>query len=88
MTSLNPAPGYALVQLGERYSNLPTPEEKYNRHTSGVCIKVGADDENYSDFLIGKQVFWEEYQASERITHNDALYAFIKIEDIRGYESD
>lgn len=78
MTKLWPAPGYCLVELGSYTTNLPSPEQKYNRHTSGICVE---------GFYIGRRIFWEELQASEIIEHEGKKYCFVKEEDVRGYET-
>jgi hypothetical protein len=79
-STLMPAPGYVLVELGVKYSEVDTPEERYNTQTSGICVAGKSD-------WSGKKVFWEEFNASNRISANGHIFAFIKKEDIRGYET-
>lgn len=85
-TTLEPALGYCLVELTGYYDNIPVPEGRFNRHIEGICIKVNGDKEDYNQW-VGNRLFWEEYQASEVIEQNGKKYSFIKITDVRGYET-
>lgn len=38
--------------------------------------------------LIGKRIHFDEYKEGARIKRDGKIYSFIKIEDIRGYETD
>lgn len=101
MLSLKPLPGRVLVEIREKYQNVATPDQKYDTKTSGVLLDflldnrawaihkadfdLGALREFYSG-KIGKLVFWEEYKDGAIIERDGKKYAFIKIEDLDGYE--
>lgn len=83
MTTLKPLPGRILVELREKYQHVATTEQKYDTKTSGICIDV---PEERDSELKGKLIFWEEYKDGAVIERDSKKYAFIKIEDLDGYE--
>jgi co-chaperonin GroES (HSP10) len=94
---LKPLPGRVLVELRDKYEHVAVTEEKYQTLTSGVCIDWFAptghkDPETIAvldtiyNHLPGKLLFWESYREGETITRDGKKYAFIKLEDIAGYE--
>lgn len=98
MIALTPLPGRILVELCDRYEHVATTEQKYDTRTSGICIDVGPTPYNLvgkvspdefdsaAQGLKGKRVFWEEYKDGAVIEREGKKYAFIKIEDLDGYE--
>lgn len=101
MLALKPLPGRILVELREKYEYVATTEQKYDTKTSGICVDFMIDNRTWvvheTDFdlgalrkfytaLKGKLVFWEEYKDGAVIERDGKKYAFIKIEDLDGYE--
>lgn len=83
---LKPLPGRVLVEIREKYSHVATTEQKYDTKTSGICVAVGPPDHSYEKFIKNRLVFWEEYKDGATIERDGKKYAFIKIEDLDGYE--
>jgi len=88
MTTLNPLPGHALVELREKYGEIATTEQKYDTRTSGICLKINSYSPEDFDHLLGSLVFWEEYKDGAVIERDGKRYAFIKIADLTGWEDD
>lgn len=98
MIALKPLPGRILVELREKYQHVATADQKYDTKTSGICIEAAAvighpypamlasDVETCYVSLKGKLVFWEEYKDGAVIERDGKKYAFVKIEDLDGYE--
>jgi hypothetical protein len=96
MSALTPLPGRVLVEIKEKYA-VAQQDQKYDTKTSGVCIGVLFDNHaqewNMADVdecylkLKGKLVFWQEYKEGSIIERDGKKYAFIKIEDLDGYEN-
>lgn len=93
MVALKPLPGRILVELREKYEHVAVTEKKYETKTSGICVDCASFKakstlaelwEGIS--LRNKLVFWEEYKDGAVIERDGKKYAFIKIEDIDGYE--
>lgn len=98
MLALKPLPGRILVELVDKYTHVATTEQKYDTNTAGICVDFllisetnGQDAQTiqraYSS-IIGKLVFFEEYKAHATITRDGKKYAFVKIEDVDGWEDD
>jgi hypothetical protein len=95
MIALKPLPGRILVELREKYAHVATTEQKYDTKTSGICIDYflpdnASDDLKhlFNDTVLMKLVFWEEYKDGAIIERDGKKYAFIKIEDLDGYEDE
>lgn len=99
MMNLKPLPGRILVELREKYQHVATAEQKYDTKTSGICLeysyKVGDNERLAANDIRtlytrikGKLVFWEEYKDGAVIERDGKKYAFIKIEDLDGYEDE
>lgn len=90
MIALIPLPGHALVELRDKYEFVATTQQKYDTRTSGICLAVLTNSEPqapwYAAHLPEKIVFWEEYKTGMAIERDGKQYAFIKIEDLTGYE--
>lgn len=88
VSGLIPLNDCVLVELQQSFKNVSIKEGKYDTRTEGVVVEVGKImRDTINDYLIGKRVFFEEYKEGSRIQRNGRLYSFIKIADIRGYES-
>lgn len=92
MNKLVPIGGCVLVELTESFKYVATPEKQYSTKTSGIVIDVDNNispkmaGKTTSSYLIGKKVYFEEYKDGTQIEKDDKTYAFIKLDDIRGYE--
>lgn len=97
MTNLKPLPGRVLVEIREKYEHVTMTEQKYDTKTSGIFLRFIIDGRTLSDSerktvrtfydgLVNKIVFWEEYKDGAVIERDGKKYAFIKIEDLDGYE--
>lgn len=90
--SLTPAPGYALVELGEKYSNIKIAARAYESKANGIVLAsepggLSVEEQAaWDELFVGKRAFWEELVAGAPITREGVDYAFIRIEAIQGYE--
>lgn len=87
MLALRPFAGRILVEIREKYTHVATTAQKYDTKTSGTVAAVSDDDDFEYEDLIGKLVFWEEYKDGAVIERDGKKYAFIKIDDLDGYEN-
>jgi co-chaperonin GroES (HSP10) len=98
VSGLIPLNDCVLVELQQSFKNVSVKEGKYDTRTEGVVVAIPVAltgkfmDENGTtvedlELLKGMRIFFEEYKEGSRIQRNGRLYSFIKIEDIRGYES-
>jgi co-chaperonin GroES (HSP10) len=92
-----------LVELKQSYKNVSISEGKYDTRTEGIVTAVPEvvfmnnmyyDEESQVKALgltlkdlLGKRIHFEEFKEGARIKRESKIYSFIKIEDIRGYES-
>lgn len=93
----SPTPGLipindcVLVELKQSTRNVSIKESKYDTRTEGVVIAIPEDIQVINGvnlpFFVGKHIFFEEFKEGARIKRGTKVYSFIKIEDIRGYES-
>ena len=77
--------GFVLVELTNEFDGVYTPETKYGTKTSGFVLSV-ADEEN--NYLIDKKVYFEGFKDDSQVKEGDTTYAFIEVNDIRGYKSE
>jgi co-chaperonin GroES (HSP10) len=85
-----------LVELKQSSKNFTVKEGKYDTRTEGIVIAESGATlvETYNKLgisygeLTGKRVHFEEFKEGARIKRSGKIYSFIKIEDIRGYETD
>lgn len=80
---IHPMPDYVLVELRGKFKNVTAPTKSYEGATTGI-VKEAAEE---VDFLIGKRVFWEEQITGTQVERDGKAYAFVDIDDIRGYEN-
>lgn len=84
---LIPINGCVLVELKDNLEYIDLPDKQFNTKQSGIVRNVDSQSEDYH-YLIEKTVYFEEYRDSAQVEVDDKKYAFIKIEDIRGYASE
>jgi len=77
-----PLNGCVLVELTENYQYVVTPDKQYATKTTGIVKKV-SDEHNY---LLDCKVYFDEYKDGTQFKVDNTAYAFIKYEDIRGYD--
>jgi len=82
MINLIPMNGHVLVKLIEEWEGVYTPDKKYDTKTSGLVVNVA---KNATDELLNKKIYFEGFKDDAQVKDGDTTYAFIKIEDIRGY---
>lgn len=84
---LKPINGCVLVELTGDLQFVEMPDKQYATNTSGIVLKLPSSGiELAVNDLVGKRVYFEGFKDVE-VTKDDKKYAFIKFEDIRGYES-
>lgn len=81
---LVPINGCVLVELSGELQHIEMPDKQYATNTSGVIIAVAAEESDYA-FLVDKKVYFEGFKEVE-VNKEDNRFAFVKIEDLRGYE--
>jgi len=75
-----------LVKLTDDSQLIDVPDKQFATQASGLVIDV--HDMKQADWLIGRVVYFEEYRDSAKVEVDDEKYAFIKFEDIKGYQSE
>jgi co-chaperonin GroES (HSP10) len=82
---LVPINGCVVVELTGELTMIEMPDKQYSTNTSGIVKAV--DEAELPDlyYLVGKRVYFEGFKDVE-VPGDDVKYAFVKIEDIRGYE--
>lgn len=78
-----------LIQLDpSAHKTIAVTEKKYDSRTTGIVIAVADDiqDELTLTGIEHKRVWFAEYKDDVRFVIDDVTYAFIKYEDIRGYD--
>jgi len=79
--------GNVLVELTEEWEGVYTVEKKYDTKTSGILLKV--TDEDAKDLPpIGSKIYFEGFKDDSQVKDGDKIFAFIDINDIRGYKSE
>lgn len=94
--TLNPLPGFALVELAQKYeSGLSVEKEKYSTNSHGELINfvynVTDGNAEYSEQLIkfygdyvGHTVYFTPFEDGDVVKHGGAEYVFVPIEQLRG----
>ena len=85
MQELKPIGDTLLIKLASEFKHVVVPDKKYNTTTSGIVTDVSEAHKEEYGYLVGKRVFYEEYKDGTRTELNGDKYAFIKIEDVRGF---
>lgn len=87
MNDLYPVNNHALIELGNYYKHVQVKEGKYDTRTNGVVVKVEFDSEHeWAIDLLHNRVFFSEFKEGTRVEKDGKIYAFIKLEDIEGFE--
>jgi co-chaperonin GroES (HSP10) len=87
--NLRPVNNHVLVELGDHYSNIAVPEGKYDTRTNGVVLHIEFDKAHaWAVDLLHRKVYWQEFKEGTRVEKDGKLYAFIKLEDVEGFEAD
>ena len=76
-----------LVELTESLDFVEVPDKQYSTKTSGIVIAVNPHEENHTH-LIGKKVYFKDFEDGTQISDGDKKLALIKYEEIRGVEVD
>lgn len=82
--SLIPINNCVLVKLTDVAQLIDVPDTKFATQATGLVIDVSNEIENKD--IVGKMVYFEEYRDSAQVEVDEDKYAFIKYEDIRGYD--
>lgn len=86
-----------LVELtdGNELEGVDIPDKQFSTKTSGIVVSVDtsstADKQREASVvvpLIGKRVFFEDYKDGSQVDIEGKKYAFIKWDDLRGYQND
>lgn len=95
--ALTPINDCLLVELSQSFSNVRTKDGKYQAYTEGMVItlptwinqadkKLLEPDNKIILSLPGKRIFFEEYKEGGHIRRDGKEFAFIKLDDVRGFE--
>lgn len=82
--TLTPINGCVVVELQEQFEHVATPDKQFSTKTNGIVLVVPKSDEE-NQYLVGKRVYFEEFRDGTQVKEDGKEYAFIKLEDIRGY---
>lgn len=82
---LVPINGCVVVELTGELQHIELPDKQYATNTTGIVRAVDAEFLPDSHYLIGKKVYFEGFKDVE-VPSDDIKHAFVKVEDIRGYE--
>jgi len=82
--SLIPINNCVLVKLNDVAQLIDVPDKQFATQATGLVIDISSEIENKD--IMGKMVYFEEYRDSAQVIVDDDKYAFIKYEDIRGYD--
>jgi co-chaperonin GroES (HSP10) len=74
-----------LVELTEAYELVETVDKQYSTKTSGIVIAVDTGVINQEE-LLGKKVFFKDFEDGTQIDEGDKKYALIKYSEVRGYK--
>lgn len=78
--------GTALVELKEK-GTIETPDAQFKSFSRGVVISVNEGATGNGE-IVGQEVFFEEYKDSAQVEEDEKLYAFIALEDIKGFRNE
>lgn len=76
-----------LVKLTNTAQFIDIPDKQFSTQASGLVVDVTAKSEDFQ-YLIGKVVYFEEYRDSAQVEVDEDKFAFIKLEDIKGYQDE
>lgn len=81
---LKPINGCVLVELTGELQFVEMPDKQYATNTTGKVLAIALDELDHH-YLIGKQIYFEGFKDVE-VTEGEQKFAFVKIEDIRGFK--
>lgn len=93
--ALYPLPGYALVKLAaSKYKHIAAQQKVYEAASSGVLLKCNYPSDTLTapspkvsyEQAVGQIVYWEELNAKAPIEYDGVQFAYVKLEDLMGYE--
>jgi len=76
-----------LVRLNDDSQLIDVPDKQFATQANGLVVSVAKDSSGY-DYLTGKIVYFEEYRDSAQVEFDDEKFAFIKLEDLKGYQDE
>ncbi len=80
--------GTALVELKEKGSGaIETPDEKYKAYDRGIVVSLNEGAAGNGG-IVGKEIFFEEFKSIAQIEEDDKTYAFVALEDVKGYRDE
>ena len=86
MNELIPINSCVLVELTGELTMIDLPDKQYATNTTGIVRAVALHEPDAVE-LMGKRIFFEGFKDVEVPPRDDEKkYAFVKLEDIRGYE--
>lgn len=84
---LKPLPGFALIELPQKYeSGLTTEKEKYALRSEGILRNASCkikDSDQYNQ-AVDQTVYFTPYEDGEVVKHEDKEYVFVPLSSIRG----
>lgn len=87
---LEPLNDCVLVEKGQLYQHAATPEKKYDQRTNGILISfsndLSEDKQARLAPLIGRKVYWEQFNEDSEVTKDGKQYVFIRFKDLMGVE--
>ena len=84
-STLEPIHDSVLVELTGELTMVELPDKQYATNTTGKVLKVALNHEEYH-YLLGKQIYFEAFKDLE-VTKDDRKFAFVNLEDIRGFDN-
>lgn len=81
---LVPINGCVVVEITGELTMIETPDKQYSTNTNGIVRAISLHEPDYQD-LLGKKIYFEGFKDVE-VGGDEPKYAFVKLEDIRGYE--
>jgi len=85
--NLVPMKGFLLVELGTSYENINIATRAYEGKSNGLVIGVAEADSSKHGWLENQHVFWDSMMEGSKVSREGKEYAFIRINQIQGYES-
>jgi hypothetical protein len=81
---LEPINGCVVVEITGELTIIEMPDKQYATNTTGTVKAVAQDSLPDYYYLMDKVVYFEGFKDVE-VPRDDIKYAFVKIEDLRGY---
>jgi hypothetical protein len=78
--------GTALVELKEQ-GTIETPDKQFKAYDRGIVISINDDARGNGD-IVDKEIFFEEFKSIAKIEEGDKTYAFVALEDVKGFRDE